>query len=114
MIRRKAEKELEEASSIRASLHSSRAQLAQIKRDLAAKAAQDAAAAAFAALSAKDKAALQKQKAGGWSPSLGEYVFVPRLNSKAKVVAVESSSGVLTLQAGLMKITANVDEVRQR
>lgn len=114
VVRRKAEKELERASLIRASLHSSRAQLVQIKRDLAAKAAEDKAAAEYAALSAKDKAAIEKQKAGGWVPSLGQFVFVPRLNSRAKVVAVDSSSAVLTLQAGLMKITATVDEVRQR
>ncbi len=114
VVRRKAEKELEQASTIRASLHSSRAQLVQIKRDLAAKAAQEKAAAELAALSAKDRAALEKQKAFGWVPSLGQFVFVPRLNSRAKVVAVDSSSGVLTLQAGLMKITANVDEVRER
>jgi len=114
IIRRQAEKELETASLIRASLHSSRAQLVQIKRDLAAKAAEEKAAAEYAALSAKDRAALEKQKAGGWVPSLGQFVFVPRLNSRAKVVAVDSSTSVLTLQAGLMKITANVDEVRER
>jgi dsDNA-specific endonuclease/ATPase MutS2 len=121
IIRRRAEKELEQASTIRASLHSSRAQLVQIKRDLAAKAAQDLAAAEYAALSAKDRSALEKQKAGGWVPSLGQFVFVPRLNSRAKVVAVDSGGGgsgsgevSLTLQAGLMKITANVDEVRER
>ena len=114
IIRKRAEKELETASLIRASLHSSRAQLVHIKRDLAAKAAEEKAAAEYAALSEKDRAALEKQKAGGWVPLLGQFVFVPRLNSRAKVVAIDSSTCVLTLQAGLMKITANVDEVRQR
>jgi hypothetical protein len=38
---------------------------------------------------------------------------VPRLNSNAKVIGV-GSDGMLTLQAGLLKITARLDEVRRR
>lgn len=45
---------------------------------------------------------------------MGQSVFVPRLGKRAKVVAVDAASGALTLQAGLIKIQAAPDEVRQQ
>jgi len=62
----------------------------------------------------QDKAAVQQQKASGWLPKVGQSVFVPRLGKRAKVVAVDSTTGALTLQAGLIKVTATPDEVRQK
>lgn len=62
----------------------------------------------------QDAAALRQQKAAGWRPKVGQSVFVPRLGKRAKVVAVDAASGALTLQAGLIKIQAAPDEVRQQ
>ncbi len=62
----------------------------------------------------QDAAALRQQKATGWRPKVGQSVFVPRLGKRAKVVAVDATSGALTLQAGLIKIQATPDEVRQQ
>lgn len=56
---------------------------------------------------------LERQVQSGWAPKLGQTVFVPRLNKRAKVVAVDGTGG-LTLQAGLLKVSARVDEVRQQ
>lgn len=50
--------------------------------------------------------------AAGWAPRVGETVFVPSISSTARVVAVRG--GQLTLQAGLMKLQAKVDEVQKR
>lgn len=113
MAKRQAEQEVEAATSARYAVRAGRAQLAQLKRELAVRAAQEAAAAQAAQNVAKDAAALKKQKAIGWVPKVGDTVFVPKLNSKARVVGVDAG-GVLTLQAGLMKVTAASDEVRQR
>ncbi len=41
-------------------------------------------------------------------------MFVTRLGKRAKVVAVDAASGALTLQAGLIKVTATPDEVRRQ
>jgi dsDNA-specific endonuclease/ATPase MutS2 len=49
----------------------------------------------------------------GWRPSVGDKVFIPRISTVAKVVAV-APSGVLTLQAGLLKLTASKEEVQKR
>eukprot|EP00884_Botryococcus_braunii_P008293 jgi/Botrbrau1/17465/Bobra.0054s0052.1 len=49
--------------------------------------------------------------AGPWTPQAGDTVFVPRLGSNAKVVA-RGKGGELTLQLGLLKLTANVNEVQ--
>lgn len=54
------------------------------------------------------------QRRAGWVPKPGSWVFVPRLNKRAKVVGVDGASGQLVLQAGLLKVTAGVDEVRQQ
>lgn len=62
----------------------------------------------------QDQAALKQQKSSGWLPKAGQSVFVPRLGKRAKVVAVDGASGALTLQAGLIKITATPDEVRRQ
>ena len=61
----------------------------------------------------QDSAVLERQVQSGWAPKLGQTVFVPRLNKRAKVVAVDGTGG-LTLQAGLLKVSARVDEVRQQ
>jgi hypothetical protein len=39
---------------------------------------------------------------------------VPRLGASAKVVAVDAARGALKLQAGLMRLDARLDEVRER
>ena len=62
----------------------------------------------------QDKAALQQQKSSGWAPRVCQTVWVPRLGKRAKVVAMDGAAGQLTLQAGMLKITAAVDEVRER
>ena len=62
---------------------------------------------------AQDKKALQQQLRAGWSPRAGDSVFVPRINKRARVVSVDGA-GMLTLQAGLLKITATPEEVRQQ
>jgi dsDNA-specific endonuclease/ATPase MutS2 len=61
----------------------------------------------------QDKKALQQQLRAGWSPRPGDSVFVPRINKRAKVVSVDGA-GLLTLQAGLLKITATPEEVRRQ
>lgn len=61
----------------------------------------------------QDAEALQRQLRSGWVPRVGQTVFVPRLAKRAKVVALDGA-GLLTLQAGLLKVTATVDEVRQQ
>jgi hypothetical protein len=61
----------------------------------------------------QDAEALQQQLRSGWAPRVGQTVYVPRLAKRAKVVALDSA-GLLTLQAGLLKVTATVDEVRQQ
>lgn len=58
--------------------------------------------------------ALFKQKAANWCPAVGETVYVPRLNARAKVVSANSATGALVLQAGLMKVNAMAEEVRKR
>jgi hypothetical protein len=63
-------------------------------------------------LPAQDAAALSQQRRSGWAPRVGQSVFVPRLGKSARVVAVEG--GALTLQAGLLKVSASVDEVRRQ
>jgi hypothetical protein len=94
---------------------SARSQLSTLKRELAQQ--QNAVAAGSkhseTALEERNTAQLQQQKESGWKPSVGETVLVPRLNSNAKVIGV-GSDGMLTLQAGLLKITARLDEVRRR
>lgn len=62
----------------------------------------------------QEAATLRQQKASGWLPKVGQSVFVPRLGKRAKVVAADAASGALTLQAGLIKIQAAADEVRQQ
>lgn len=62
----------------------------------------------------QDAAALRQQKNSGWLPKVGQSVFVPRLGKRAKVVAVDAATGALTLQAGLIKVAAAADEVRQQ
>ena len=111
IAQRRAEQEIEVAVAARAAVRNARLQLAQIKRELAVRAAKEAAEAEIAALSVRDAAKLKQQKKLGWVPLPGATVFVPKLNSKAKVLAV-SEDGFLTLQAGLMKISAAIDEVR--
>lgn len=64
-----------------------------------------------ATLFPQDAAAVRAAARGGWAPAVGATVFVPRLNARARVVAVDGA-GVLTLQAGLLKLTAAVAEVR--
>lgn len=41
-------------------------------------------------------------------------VYVPRLDAKAKVVAVDASRRTLQLQSGALKLKVKVDEVRQK
>ena len=61
----------------------------------------------------QDKDALKQQLQSGWAPRVGETVLVPRLNKRCKVLALDGS-GLRTLQAGLLKVTATVDEVRRQ
>ena len=61
----------------------------------------------------QDKQSLQQQLRAGWTPRPGDSVFVPRINKRAKVVSVDGA-GLLTLQAGLLKITATPEEVRRQ
>lgn len=62
----------------------------------------------------QDNAALAQQQASGWVPRVGQDVFVPRLSKYARVVAVNAATQQLTLQAGMLKLTAACDEVRER
>ena len=113
MAKRLAEQEVEAAISARAAVRAASAQLAQLKREFAIRAAQEAAVAQSAHAVAKDAATLKKQKAVGWAPKVGDYVFLPKLKSNAKVLSVHAG-GVLTLRAGLMKVSATLEEVRER
>lgn len=61
----------------------------------------------------KGKANTEQYTPDVWIPSQGDSVFIPRLNKNAKVLGIDSV-GNLTLQAGLLKITATVGEVRRR
>jgi hypothetical protein len=63
--------------------------------------------------SRQDTTAAAAQKRTGWLPRVGQTVLVPRLGKRAKVVAVDAASGALTLQAGMIKVTAAADEVQQ-
>ncbi len=105
---------MEAAAAARAAVRAGRASLAQLRQELGARTAAENAAATAAAAIAADAATLKKQKATGWAPRVGDFVWVPRLNARAKVLAVDASAGTLQLQAGLMKVSATTGEVRQR
>lgn len=59
------------------------------------------------------EAAFQQQKRSGWVPKVGQTVYVPRLQGYAEVAAV-GAGGKLTLKKGLLKVVAQVDEVRKQ
>lgn len=62
----------------------------------------------------QEAAALRQQLDSKWLPRKGETVFVPRLKANAKVMAVDKAKSVITLQAGMIKLTARADEVRKQ
>ncbi|EFN53576.1 hypothetical protein CHLNCDRAFT_136762 [Chlorella variabilis] len=105
--------QLQKAEAVAMAVRSARAELRRLAGAQRAAEAEAAAATAGAAAAKQDSAVLERQVQSGWAPKLGQTVFVPRLNKRAKVVAVDGTGG-LTLQAGLLKVSARVDEVRQQ
>ncbi|KAL4427136.1 hypothetical protein ABPG77_001140 [Micractinium sp. CCAP 211/92] len=114
LAEREATLQLQKAEAVTIAVRTARAELRRLAGLQRAAEAQAAAAAEAAARVEQDAAALRQQKATGWRPKVGQSVFVPRLGKRAKVVAVDATSGALTLQAGLIKIQATPDEVRQQ
>ena len=118
MVNKTKEQEQQTSFAVRTSLRTAYAQLSELKREQAKKEAQEAAMAATATAAATDAAVLKQQLDSKWVPRVGDRVFVPKLNSKANVIGVGGSgtgSGqvTVTLQAGLMKLTASIDEIRK-
>lgn len=114
MVKARAEAEVEAAAAARGAVRAGRAALAQLRQELGAQAVTQKAANTGAATAAADAAALKQQKTEGWAPGVGDTVWVPRLNARAKVLASDAGAGTLQLQVGLMKVSATRDEVRQR
>lgn len=55
----------------------------------------------------------EEQRRSGWKPSVGQKVYVPKLQGYAEVASV-GVGGKLTLKKGMLKIAATVDEVRRQ
>ncbi|KAL4459146.1 hypothetical protein ABPG75_014011 [Micractinium tetrahymenae] len=114
LAEREATLQLQKAEAVTMAVRTARAELRRLAGLRRAAEAEAAAAAVATVRAEQDAATLRQQKAAGWRPKVGQSVFVPRLGKRAKVVAVDAASGTLTLQAGLIKIQAAPDEVRQQ
>lgn len=113
---REATMQLQRAEATTNAVRAARAELRRLSQEQRTAEQQAGAAAAAqaaaAAVAKQDGAALKKQQASGWAPTVGQSVFVPRLGTRAKVLSVSGEQ--LSLQAGRLKLTATLDEVRER
>lgn len=114
MAERETTLQLQKAEAVGIAVRTARSELRRLAGNQRGAEAGAAAAAQAAAQLQQDTAAVQQQKAVGWVPKAGQSVFVPRLGKRAKVVSVDAANGSLTLQAGFMKITALLEEVREQ
>jgi hypothetical protein len=114
LAEKEAERQLKTAEAITTEIRLARVRLQTLKK---LRKEEDAAASESRAkeeANKQDQLSLAQQIAAQWRPGVGESVVVPKFNNKmCKVVGVDGN-GVLTLQMGMMKVKALVDEVRKQ
>lgn len=109
-----AEAEEQKSNAIVWSLRTAKSRLRRIKRQMAEENAEAAARAAQEEAQHQDAAQLRQQKESKWVPAAGSNVYVPRLGAVARVISVKNGGNSIELQAGMMKITVTIDEIRRR
>jgi hypothetical protein len=95
-----AELELQRAEAVASAVRAARGELALLRRAAAPGQRGGQGGAPAAAAEGAVSAQAQPRLNGGWTPAVGETVFVPRLKARARVVAIDSG-GLLTLQVGV-------------
>lgn len=103
-----AEAQGRKAEAVTAVLRSARAELAQAAREWSA---NGSGGGSQQAVQASAAASQRGQLDAGWAPAAGDTVRVPRLGGRALKVVAIGSGGELTLQQGMMRVTARRDEV---